>query len=41
MGVQADVLDITPTLEGFRTYAKRYEVIKRLIPDMIRDKRLK
>ena len=32
MGVQADVLDITPTLEGFRTYAKRDEVIQRIIP---------
>jgi len=32
IGICADILDITPTLEGFRTYAKRDEVIQRIIP---------
>ncbi|MFZ2052737.1 MAG: NAD(+) synthase [Candidatus Aminicenantales bacterium] len=32
MGLRADVIDITPTLEGFRTYRMRDEAIKGVIP---------
>ena len=33
MGIETEVIDITPTLEGFGTYQKRDELIKEVYPD--------
>lgn len=33
MGIDSEIIDITPTLEGFETYKKRDEVIKQIFPE--------
>jgi NAD+ synthase len=41
MGIRADIIDIIPTLEGFGTYEKRDEAIKRIFPDYCSRHRMK
>jgi len=41
MGIQAEVVDISPALEGFGTYEKRDRVIREVFPDFQANHRIK